>query len=520
MMSRSLAITSLGCALFAAAACGTLARDDAPADAGSDAGTSNHVATDGAADGPAPIDAGDASTGPAASLGSDGAVLDGADGALPDGDSATGPDASCGSGDFYVQAGADGGSSFETITAALAAASASCAASKTVHVGPGSYSAATGESFPLVVRGVSLVGAGAAATTVQGSGPIANLFAPTAVSPGASPVSATLQVGSSTEQTVVSGLRIAAVAPVADGSEAIVCDRGSDSSAGAALVNTLIDGVTIDSYEIGVRVASVPSTPGCAIRVSRSVVQNGAVGVYAEGTPLAPVSVQLDDANTLQSLTIGSGTRRLNGGGMIAYGNVSSITVRGNRFGSSDQGIFIDGTLNATPASVTVESNDVETIANQAIALVGAISVTLVDNIVKGATSTSGETPGAAVVVDSPVATYPVITRARSNTFLGNVTGIVFRNGYGSAPAATTLALAATNFGTAGDPGNNTFRCSTASFPNVLFQLSTNDAGVPPIPFEGNTWDHAPPVSGVDYSATGVTLDVANASTTSVPPCP
>jgi hypothetical protein len=70
--------------------------------------------------------------------------------------------------DAHAPAGGTGIAScpLRTITSALAVASPGA----TIQVAAGTYDAALGESFPLVVRGVSIVGAGSATTTISGRG--------------------------------------------------------------------------------------------------------------------------------------------------------------------------------------------------------------------------------------------------------------------------------------------------------------------------------------------------------------
>ena len=63
--------------------------------------------------------------------------------------------------DFYVVPGASaGGNTFPTITLALAAAAAAPPPAR-IHIAAGTYTALTGESFPIEVSaGISLLGAG------------------------------------------------------------------------------------------------------------------------------------------------------------------------------------------------------------------------------------------------------------------------------------------------------------------------------------------------------------------------
>jgi hypothetical protein len=148
------------------------------------------------------------------------------------------------------------------------------------------------------------------------------------------------------------------------------------------------------------------------------------------------------------------------------------------------------------------------------------------------------------VADETPLLTpFPVVRRARGNTFLGNDLGVVIRS------TSTPLVVDAgpsSDFGSATDPGNNTFRCNSAP-PALLgygpgadvYSLAyaaSSPSGT--IPFEGNVWDHAPPTvvkapfpapQGTDvYILTndagvplGATFDVADASfAADGPPCP
>jgi hypothetical protein len=307
-------------------------------------------------------------------------------------------------------------------------------------------------------------------------------------------VSATLQIGATTERTIVRGLQILAIGSPVPGSEAIVCDQGNVASASAVVPppNALVDGVTIGSYEIGVRVMSAPpALGGCNLRLNGSTIQNGNVGVYAEGETALPVSVQLDGANTLQYLKITTGARWLNGGGLVAYSNVVGIGVRDNQMTNSDQGIYIEEDVTAT-VDVDIEHNTIAKMDNQGMQMLGPLSVTLIKNSVTGATSAEGSVYGGAVVLGAvSTASYPIV-RARNNTLVGNGTAVVFGDSAGLLPSNL---LVGTDFGTATDPGNNTFRCSSRPGGESVVSSLRSSAVGQAIPFEGNVCDHAPPVS-------------------------
>jgi hypothetical protein len=91
---------------------------------------------------------------------------------------------------------------------------------------------------------------------------------------------------------------------------------------------------------------------------------------------------------------------------------------------------------------------------------------------------------------------FPVVARARGNRFVGNDAGVVIRSG----PQMPAGAPAGIDFGTASDPGDNTFSCNSTAA--VLGSLAGGDVLLegeapqqPPVTlaFEGNVWDHVPP---------------------------
>jgi hypothetical protein len=138
---------------------------------------------------------------------------------------------------------------------------------------------------------------------------------------------------------------------------------------------------------------------------------------------------------------------------------------------------------------------------------------------------------------------FPVVRRARGNTFFANDVGVEFRSGSGEMQDSSLES----DFGTAADPGGNTFRCNSVpptqgNGQGVDVFVDFDGVANPPvtIPFEGNTWDHTPPTTAITYPnpapgtdlwyvsnpsgtpvvALGPTIDNANASAATTPPCP
>ena len=323
MGRRSLvAIGVLAASLGPAAGCFSLKADDAVAgadagsvdatsvnassrDAGSKDGGAKDVTSDSSRDTTAPPDGDDAAEGST----EEGTIV--ADSADEPGDNASdeGPFDGGNASDFYVGISPpDGGTTYLTIHAALDAANASSAKTRTIHVGPGTYS--SGESFPIFLRdGVSLVGSGAS-TILSGVGP-AGISPPTGL-PATSAMSnitstdvvATIVVGDATKASTIAHLTLHGPQPAMVGAEAIVCDRGATAAPGPTVANTVIDDVTIDGFPIDLNVTSsfpIPGRPrsGCAAQMIASTLSNGWYAVVAAGwtSPVQLVSVQLGDGN-------------------------------------------------------------------------------------------------------------------------------------------------------------------------------------------------------------------------------
>src|SRR5262249_30888198 len=110
-------------------------------------------------------------------------------------------------------------------TAAIAAANASTAATRTIHVAAGTYNPALGERFPLQLRKISLVGAGATKTIIQGIG----AFDHTALGGQfTQSIEVTGRLGDEAVGVDVSDLQVRAPADaVTNGSYGIFCDQGN-----------------------------------------------------------------------------------------------------------------------------------------------------------------------------------------------------------------------------------------------------------------------------------------------------
>jgi Protein of unknown function (DUF1565) len=456
--------------------------------------------------------------------------------------------------DFYVDPNApDDGAMFRTITAALVAANSSSATNRTIHVAAGTYSVGSGESFPIVVRGVSLMGSGAS-TLIVGIGAFNGVQAPSIlgdnglpISP--SPVTASLVLGDKAGTTRVAHLRVESPSAAAPGSEGMICERGSTAAAGVTIPNTWIDDVTVDGFELALRLtySLAPDPQGCSAAVTSSTFTNGSFGIFADGwarpdgTVLQRVSAQIGDGtptggNVFRGFAIPAGPAQFLGAGMMTRDAVTGLIVRSNHFSKSDIGIYAAQTSGSPGDRFDVEQNDFSLLTNVGIILQGPVTVDpLAGNTIHDITTAGTPQcyPGIGLIVQASGPTGFPTVRARGNSMFGNDCGVQIRT-------YTSYALdTLPDFGTAMDPGGNTFRCNSwAPAPTCCTRCVGGCTGcvgggdvlvdtpgkTPPLPFEGNVWDHAPPLvspQGDDvvlYS--GPSVDFAKASAASTPACP
>jgi hypothetical protein len=474
--------------------------------------------------------------------------------------------------DFYVGPSGDAGAcnTFSTIPAALLAARSSTAAQRTVHLAAGTYLDVT--DFPIDLRGgISLAGAGKYSSILVGSGLAPTLSPPanawTQLSDSAN-VYATILVGDATKTSRISGMSIRPGSNMFAGTEAIVCDRGNATTTPPS-PNTLVSNVEIGAFEEGVRVTwSSSPLAGCNLSLTSSLVHDGWFGVVADGheadTTAArqTVSVQVGDltagdGNAFVNLGIPDGSAShgrlsLSGAGLATCDAVTGVVVEGNRFyqtsGEGDLGVWAVHRGSYESPGFDIESNEFGPLTNGGVFLSVPI---VVDRLLNNSFHDISMLPGYGFsagalglggdIVNMP-SLLPVVVRARGNTFFANDVGVTIRS-WDSFPVVAWPASMIPDFGTATDPGNNTFRCNSAAaigLPGGDVYIDVRSALQPAValPFEGNTWDHAPPTTTVgpytseavgtdvfvladDAGAPfGVVVDTADASAASTPPCP
>jgi hypothetical protein len=283
-------------------------------------------------------------------------------------------------------------------------------------------------------------------------------------------------------------------------------------------------------------------------------------GYELAGKPVQTVSARIGDlmggGNQFINLDVqNNGALRYAGSGIATCDAVTGLVVEKNHFFQENSGLC-DSAIWAVPGSGSsyelpgfdIEGNDFGPLTNLGVELSGPVVVDrLIDNSFHDISMVGRNWAGVGLalggeLVETPLP-FPVVRRARGNQFIGNDIGVAIRS---NVTWATSLAQGglSTDFGTAADPGNNTFRCNSTPPDQVVanltgfdlfIQFSTPPPAGPPIPFEGNVWDHAPPTgiaapdapAGADIflqTDGGAPLepmvDVADAAAASIPACP
>jgi hypothetical protein len=409
--------------------------------------------------------------------------------------------------DFYVDAGGGSGATgslacpYPTITQALAAANASSATAKTIHVAAGSYGG--GETLPLVLRGaVSLVGAGPSVTSLTGVG--SHVDANTNLS--SSQKYATIVVGTANMSQRIAGLALhvgVGVAPM----YAILCDRGNAPATGGTAVpapSLVVDQVQIDGvYQVGIGVTSPldASAPGCSLSLTRSTVRTGtgvsANGCQSIGPSMTTVAIALGDdtpgaGNQFSAATFGA----------VLVSNCVNTRIVGNTFTSSTEAIYLGG---APPGAIDIEYNTFDGLSQCGIEADGSSVLTLkgntFSNIPTGPATSSNCNAGLYLNGRSQV------DSATLNKFFGNAVGVLV-----AGQGMNLSTRAKMNFGNPTFPGGNVFSCNSAiggigalGF-DFWIALNTNSDGTP-ITLVGNKWDHAMPTMASSQNGTDLAID-------------
>ena len=477
--------------------------------------------------------------------GDDGAANDAGDGAADAyaADASDGCTVACGwpDADYYVdaRAPADGDGSklkpFKTITAAIAAYQSVLGQPRKAYVAAGTYDRALGEKFPLVLRGLSVQGAGRDQTFVVGTG---TLVHSAEGGPLHEQYLVTMLAGDGSLETVISRLSIRPESPIpVSNYYGVFCDRGSAAGEVAAPAGqTELDGVAIGpGYQASVlaTVSTSPAVTGCNVVVRSSFLTGGWAGLRAIGCDLArdggpmfsgPVLVEVGgpdpaDGNVISWMQAPSDIAA----GVRSEGCVIRGSFRNNAFVDDTYGIYIDAAAGGTLATQTFTflHNSFERLTAGGIYAYGeGVRIDeLSDNRFAGITRAVTQDPGPRAVAFS--ADLLRLGKVRRNQFIGNDFGMFLR-----VQAAVGQAA---DFGTADDPGGNIFRCNSAlretgadlGLVGGSWSAGANWGGT--IHMAGNAWDHAPATvrsddpspNGCDISTIrflNVVLDVQNTS--------
>jgi hypothetical protein len=442
---------------------------------------------------------------------------------------------------YYVEAGLDRGAAvpctFPTITLALEAAKKTMPVSRVIHVGAGTFDAAHGEVFPLVLRGLSLVGAGEATTKIVGTGAFDHTYRRGAF---AGTYDVAVVIGDAHLATRVSQLSIAAPTAGRQGI-GVYCDEGDAAAQpNVPSPNTSIDEVTIGpKFDLALLAATTTGdiTAGCNVKVTGSHITDANLGVWVLGcgtnASAAPVAIELGGAAEGEG-NVFSGIQGPNNDAraIMKWDCVTSMKIVRNTFQSTDWGVeLIGGGMNNV---FDVIGNRFDGLTNTGLQLTkNAMIRELRGNVFTGiATPAAWEAPGVALRLkgDGMVADEaPWVAKARDNQFVGNDVAIELR---GEPVGAKGGTLTTMDFGRPDDHGHNLFQCNStlsgrkARGGDVVVNVASSGAV---LGFAGNTWDHAPPtadslaagINGVDLlratNAPAVDVSVSEATDGSCP---
>ncbi|MCU1277436.1 MAG: hypothetical protein JWM53_982 [bacterium] len=449
-------------------------------------------------------------------------------------DTATGNCVACAalaanSADFYVDATSFAGGTgnatcpFKTITAALTAANASTAATKIIHIAAGTYAA--GETFPLVVRkGISLAGAGASTTTIKGTGVVDHSTLGGTFNGAAYIV--TILTGDATGTSTFSGLTItdALTAPAA-GYLGVFCDQGNAAStlttpppATLPTPTTVLSGVTVGpnyDYAVAAATTTTPLLAGCNIKIVGSTITGNNNGMWAvgcgNGVGKISVAAALGDGTAAGGNTFINNKNGSGGGvGVLAWDCVSPLTFDNNVFDGGDSAVAVTNHSGTAGGDASLTQPNLYEVRNNTFknltvggfdadrgAVIDQLTGNTFTNISSGASGTAN-----AIAMRFSTSNSQVI-KARNNTFIGNDVGV-----QAEVNAFVAGTRPAFDWGSAADPGNNTFACNSsghAGGTGADFVFSVAAGSTVTIPLRSNKWDHVPPMTSAT-AANGLDL--------------
>jgi hypothetical protein len=420
--------------------------------------------------------------------------------------------------------------SVPTITQALSKA-ATQPDLRVVSLAPGTYTSTSGEVFPLTVRGVALVGAGADQTILRGQGTVDRT---NAAGSGFfnGMYDATLLIGDATNGTTITGVSIEAVDAIPQQGVGVICDRGNATSPPDAPTapNSWLQHVSISgAYRWGVLVTGIgnpPEATGCNLSVTGSTLTGMAESaLWVSGTCGSSSHPSAYNWSALsfggEAPGEGNVVSRVHGATSCDPPKPSAVGVRvwdcgqaaviGNHFSYGDWGVTIvqhphDEVYNR----FTIVGNDFN---NLNVAGVALGWVTRVEEF-SGNSFREVRDPnheGAALLMESTRGQagdhFPRLVHARNNRFFRNDNAVIYRGARSGARSGDGCGMAdigvdvdvPSDWGTATDPGNNLFVCNGTPGHDFLFER----AGTATISLVGNLWDRWPVAITADPNAAG-----------------
>ena len=372
-----------------------------------------------------------------------------------------------------------------TISEGLTLANASAASTKTVHIAAGDY---TVEDFPLLIRGgITLQGAGADRVTITGMGEYHSDL------PTPSTARATALIGEPGRDNAIRGLTIRAGEATRIGNVGVIVNDGNlvvrDGGPVDAAPNTFVaDTVIGPGFNVGLQLsARLASRSSGNVRIENTLFMGGWASIYADGCGAAAPWV-FGNIEIRRS-TFSGQSRHVDGfgGGMEVHGCVS-LDIRETTFRDSAWGLLHrDDVQDPSLRSRTrYLSNTFTRLLSFGLYVDRSQVDELSGNTFSSIVTDSAARANALVIQDGSIA------RARNNSFLGNDAAVLIY------PSWELNATHVYDFGTAGDPGNNDFRCNSARLSSVVAYTGFDVAIDGPasgwnFPLYGNRWDHAPP---------------------------
>ena len=447
--------------------------------------------------------------------------------------------------DYYVNATAPFGGNgsqaapFRTITSAVAAHTRAPNHPRTAHIAAGTYNEALGEIFPLVLRGLSLEGAGSDKTFIAGAGPFDHSGQG---GPKGQQYMVTIVAGDRVMPTNVSRLSLHPAQQVpATGFYGVFCDRGNAtgevaSPAGQTHLDELSVGPGFDTSVLVLPSTALPVT-GCNMLMTRTTLTGGWTGVLAVGCDGSDVAVPVilemgtDDPASANTVTSMQGQNGM-GNGVFLNSCVARASFQYKTIANCSTGINVGGSAAGPIPSATkpfvFKHNTFARMSNIGLYDWGsAISIEEIsDNRFLDSTR-SADAFQAAVGLRIE---QPNVGKVRRNVFTGNDIGL-----------RLDMGAEQTDLGRPGDPGTNTFYCNSGidgwlgSDVSVVYPMvrgprgilhddagadaggddaaggddGAADGGSSGLPFAGNAWDHVPPrVESVDLATNGVEISL------------